>query len=402
MIFRLNTIFSANSAKPAFIVVFGLILIVGLFMALALVIGPSTRASVTDNMVGYAWSSNIGWVSFNCTNTGTCGTSPYGVTIVSSMGMSDIAGYAWSSNIGWLDFSGSGSCSPSCPVGAGTSSVYAQINHATNQLSGWARFFANGGGWDGWVSLSGTGYGVTRSVCNLTGYAWGGDVVGWISFNGASYGVTITNSTFCEQFYGLTVSRSGTGSGTVTSVPAGINCGADCFESYSAGTPVSLSAVAAVGSRFDGFSGDIDCVDGSLTMDANKGCVATFTDITLSSISCSADPQNAFMGENVNWTVSVTGGQSPYGFNINWYWVSGLGCPVAGRTLIANQNFSQASNTYTTLDSSPYMQKGYVCMEATVTDVTGPISCTVPVGDSPPEVIQIFTIPDWHEISPEG
>ena len=34
----------------------------------------------------------------------------------------------------------------------------------------------------------------------------------------------------------LTVLKSGTGSGTVTSSPAGINCGSDCSEAYNPGT----------------------------------------------------------------------------------------------------------------------------------------------------------------------
>ncbi len=34
----------------------------------------------------------------------------------------------------------------------------------------------------------------------------------------------------------LTVTRSGAGSGTVTSSPAGIDCGGDCSESYASGT----------------------------------------------------------------------------------------------------------------------------------------------------------------------
>ena len=40
----------------------------------------------------------------------------------------------------------------------------------------------------------------------------------------------------------LSVSRVGTGAGTVTSNPAGINCGNDCSESYSQGIEVALSA----------------------------------------------------------------------------------------------------------------------------------------------------------------
>ena len=54
----------------------------------------------------------------------------------------------------------------------------------------------------------------------------------------------------------LTVTHAGTGSGTITSNPAGVNCGsASTFVAGSA-TSVSLSAAAAPGSTFAGFSGD--------------------------------------------------------------------------------------------------------------------------------------------------
>jgi List-Bact-rpt repeat protein len=55
--------------------------------------------------------------------------------------------------------------------------------------------------------------------------------------------------------FDVTVTPGGTGSGTVTSSPAGITCGADCFESYPAGTTVTLTAAAAAGSVFSGWSG---------------------------------------------------------------------------------------------------------------------------------------------------
>lgn len=53
----------------------------------------------------------------------------------------------------------------------------------------------------------------------------------------------------------LTVSKSGTGSGLVSSTPTGIRCGSDCSESYASGTVVNLSARAAAGSIFGGWSG---------------------------------------------------------------------------------------------------------------------------------------------------
>ena len=77
--------------------------------------------------------------------------------------------------------------------------------------------------------------------------------------------------------YTLFVSKTGTGSGTVTSSPPGINCGDDCSEVYRNGTSVQLTGAANSGSAFVGFSGDSDCTDTVVTMNASKTCVATFT-----------------------------------------------------------------------------------------------------------------------------
>lgn len=56
-------------------------------------------------------------------------------------------------------------------------------------------------------------------------------------------------------FYTLSVSKTGTGSGRITSNPAGINCGSDCSENYLSGTNVTLTAVAENDSSFSGWSG---------------------------------------------------------------------------------------------------------------------------------------------------
>lgn len=53
----------------------------------------------------------------------------------------------------------------------------------------------------------------------------------------------------------LTVAKSGSGSGTVTSNPSGINCGSSCFTGFTPGTSVTLTAAAASGSTFTGWSG---------------------------------------------------------------------------------------------------------------------------------------------------
>ena len=62
----------------------------------------------------------------------------------------------------------------------------------------------------------------------------------------------------------------------MSSSPAGISCGSDCSEAYLSGTVVSLTAIPASGSTFGGWSGDADCLDGIVTMSANKSCAAMF------------------------------------------------------------------------------------------------------------------------------
>lgn len=74
----------------------------------------------------------------------------------------------------------------------------------------------------------------------------------------------------------MTVTKRGPGSGSVTSQPAGIDCGGTCSADYVEGTVVTLTAKPDRGSIFDGWSGDPDCSDEQVTMDADRRCTATF------------------------------------------------------------------------------------------------------------------------------
>jgi hypothetical protein len=74
----------------------------------------------------------------------------------------------------------------------------------------------------------------------------------------------------------LTISKSGTGNGTITSLPAGIDCGVDCQASFNAAALVKLKVQAATDSKFVGFSGNEDCGDGNLILNENKTCNAIF------------------------------------------------------------------------------------------------------------------------------
>ncbi len=81
------------------------------------------------------------------------------------------------------------------------------------------------------------------------------------------------------QQYILTINKGGVGEGTVTSSPAGINCGSDCSESYNTGAAVTLTASPSTDSTFAGWSnagctGTGTCI---VTMDAVKTVTASFT-----------------------------------------------------------------------------------------------------------------------------
>ena len=68
----------------------------------------------------------------------------------------------------------------------------------------------------------------------------------------------------------VTVALAGSGSGIVTSEPAGIACGISCTESFASGTAVTLFATASSGSVFTGWSGDM-CNASSVATDGRGG-----------------------------------------------------------------------------------------------------------------------------------
>lgn len=204
--------------------VLGFFAFLSLFVVVFFNSNEQAISSQSQNLSGYAWSSNdnggVGWISFNCTDGGlngdsVCGSTEYGVNIDSTTG--NIVGYAWSGSgqdlngdplgYGWLKFGGLNTAD--MPTGGGTTQVNAR--KVGNNIEGWARFCSAAlnadctgnrdsessytGGWDGWVSLRGTGYGVSTTGGDyLTGYAWGGDDynknIGWIDFSKVKYNQT--------------------------------------------------------------------------------------------------------------------------------------------------------------------------------------------------------------------
>ena len=65
------------------------------------------------NFSGWAWSDSIGWISFDCHNSGgNCAASNYQVTIDSS---GVFSGWAWNDIVGWIDFNCGNDHDPGTP-----------------------------------------------------------------------------------------------------------------------------------------------------------------------------------------------------------------------------------------------------------------------------------------------
>lgn len=196
-------------------------------------------------------SSNFaGWSGGGCGGVGTCVVSMTAATAVTAnftLNQYNLTTSRSGNGAGTITSSPAGiTCGATCsaPFDHGTQVTLTAASAVGSNFTGWS-----GGG------CSGVG------TCIVTMTA-----------------ATSVTATFTLNQYTLNVSKSGIGSGTVTSSPAGINCGADCSEAFDHGTSVTLTAAAAGGSVFLGWSGGGcggvgTCI---VSMTATTTVVATF------------------------------------------------------------------------------------------------------------------------------
>lgn len=98
------------------------------------------------------------------------------------------------------------------------------------------------------------------------------------SLNGGRTGTKSIQVTVQAATQTLTAATAGSGSGTVSSSPAGINCGSTCSSAYASGTGVTLTATPASGSVFSGWSGACSGTAAcSVTMGQARSVTATFS-----------------------------------------------------------------------------------------------------------------------------
>jgi YVTN family beta-propeller protein len=105
----------------------------------------------------------------------------------------------------------------------------------------------------------------------------------------------------------LSVTPAGAGSGTVTSSPSGINCGAACNASYQSGTQVTLTASAANGSTFAGWSGG-GC-------SGTNTCVVTLSQAQSVTATFTLNPASEILSVTANGTGSGAVTSAPSGIN---------------------------------------------------------------------------------------
>lgn len=188
------------------------------------------------NMFGWAWggttegmpqsstpNSGVGWIKFNSCNDvsprdgmpdSNCNPS-YAVKV--DMNNGNMSGDGWSSNIGWVSFNRSETGNPPSDDPGSGSGAIAKINMSngsqSGKITGWARVLSamsdTTDGWDGWIHLSdnnsnpsrhpsGPSYidgsrGVTYNpnAGTIVGYGWGSQVVGWVKFVAVTLGAPI-------------------------------------------------------------------------------------------------------------------------------------------------------------------------------------------------------------------
>ena len=237
--------------------------------------GPFTNngdGTVTDNLTGLIWLKNA-----EC--TGTLG------------GVVNIGFLTWANALTWSNSLVSGACGLSDGSHAGDWRLpnreeleslfdFGFVNPAVSNTAGTGQWspdtpFDN-------VQSGGDYWSSTTDASNTPNawYVYAYEGVMGSDAKSVTFYVWPVRGGQSGPFANLTISKSGAGTGTVASNPAGIYCGilySPCSMQFTLNQVVTLAATPATGgSIFSGWSGDPGCTAGIVTMSADEACTATF------------------------------------------------------------------------------------------------------------------------------
>ncbi len=181
---------------------------------------------------------------------------------------------------------GTGTCQVTMNAAATATATFTVVTHAltvTKVGSGTGTVTSNVTGIDCGATCSsnfvvGTLVTLTALAANDSVFSgWSGACTGTGACQVTMNAAANVTATFTLATYALTVTKAGSGAGTVTSNVGGIDCGATCAFNFNSGTVVTLTAAAAGGSTFAGWSGACTGTGGcTVTIDSAKAVTATF------------------------------------------------------------------------------------------------------------------------------
>jgi len=222
-------------------------------------------------------------VGINCGST--C-TANYASGVAVSLNAAPAAGYLFA---GWQGAcSGTGACVVNMTEAKSVSASFSLAPPQTYSLNvvngGNGVITSNPAGIDCGATCSAnyaSGTAVTLNAAPAAGYLFGG-WQGACSGTGAcvvnmTAAKSVTASFTAAPAQNFTLNVVNGGNGTVTSTPAGISCGSNCFADFASGIAVTLNAAPATGYLFEGWQGACSgtgaCV---VNMDTPKAVTATF------------------------------------------------------------------------------------------------------------------------------
>lgn len=183
----------------------------------------------------------------------------------------------------------------------------------------------------------------------------------------------------------LTFTQSGTGSGSVSSNPSGLDCSASCSHDFDLGTSVRLTAHPGTGSTFSGWSGDCTGTGAcNVTMDVAHSVTATFTlipetltvsksgagsgTVTGSGISCGSTCSHSY---TYGTSVTLTAASGTGSVFTGW---SGGGCSGTGNCTVSMTAAQAVTATFGLVSEALTVSKSGTGSGTVASTISG-ISC---------------------------